>query len=793
MVKKPKKKPSGLPTKAAILEFIKSSDRKVGKREIARAFSIKGDDRISLKKLLREMADEGLVEGGRKKLRSPGELPPVAVIVIKSTDSDGEFIAHPVVWDLAEDGPLPKILVLQSDKMPVGQGAAGIGDRLLARLEKAEGEDADGVHYIARPMRRLDRAAVSLLGIYKLNKDHGSDGSGVIDPVDRKQLREWYVSKEDRCEADSGDLVRFEIISQRRTGLSKARITEVLGNPDDQKQISLIAIHAHGIPDQFPNTVMDATAALTPPDYKGREDLRDLPLITIDPADARDHDDAVWAEPDTSAENQGGWKVIVAIADVSHYVRPGSVIDKHAEIRGNSTYFPDRVVPMLPERISNDLCSLKEGEVRPCLAVRMVFDKGGHKKSANFIRAVMRSKAHLSYQDAQAAIDGTPNERTEPLLETVLKPLWGAYASLQKAQSKREPLALDLPERKIIIGDDGKVAEILVPERLDAHKLIEEFMIQANVAAAEVLEKSRANFVYRVHDAPSQEKLMALRSFLRTLDVKFPSSGLIKPSTFNVIMRATAEEETADLVSVVVLRSQSQAEYSAQKGGHFGLNLSRYAHFTSPIRRYADLIVHRALIGSLGFGDDGLVERDIEKLNQIAGDISKTERRSMAAERETIDRLIAAFLAERIGAQFGARIAGVTRSGLFVRLKETGADGFIPISTIGDEYFSFHENYMLIVGEDSRMAYRLGDDVEVRLVEAIASAGALRFEMLSPGTKVTGRIKSGHRGQSGRGQSGRGQSGRGNSGGAGSGGKKSRGRNNRNKGARRGSKASRGK
>ena len=776
MVKKPKKKkPSGLPSKAAILDFMKSSEAKVGKREVARAFGIKGDGRIALKRLLREMADEGLIEGGRKKLRRPGELPPVAVIVIKSVDNDGEFIAQPAVWNSDEDGPLPKILVLQSAKMPVGQGAAGVGDRLLARLEKAEGEEADGVHYIARPMRRLDRPQLSLLGIYKLT---GQDGSGVIDPIDRKQLREWYVSKEDRHEANSGDLVRYEIISQRRSGLSKARVTEVLGNPDDQKQISLIAIHAHGIPDQFPNAVMDATAALTPPDYKGREDLRDLPLITIDPADARDHDDAVWAELDTSPENDGGWIVIVAIADVAHYVRPGSVIDSHAEIRGNSTYFPDRVVPMLPERISNDLCSLKEGQVRPCLAVRMVFDKGGHKKSSEFMRGVMRSAAHLSYQDAQAAIDGKPNDKTEPLLESVLKPLWGAYASLKRAQAKREPLALDLPERKIIIGDDGKVAEILVPERLDAHKLIEEFMIQANVAAAEVLEAKHADFVYRVHDAPSQEKLMALRSFLRTLDVKFPKSGLIKPSTFNYIMRETAEEETAELVSTVVLRSQSQAEYSAQKGGHFGLNLSRYAHFTSPIRRYADLIVHRALIGSLGFGDDGTAARDIEQLNQIAGDISKTERRSMAAERETIDRLIAAHLSERIGTKFEARIAGVTRSGLFVRLKETGADGFIPISTIGDEFYRFHEDYMLIVGEESRMAHRLGDDVEVRLVEAIASAGALRFEMLSPGNKVSGRIKSGHRGQSGR---------------PGGGGKKHRGKGNRNKGARRGGKAPRAK
>ena len=758
MVKKPKKKKfSGLPEKAAIIDFIKSADRKVGKREIAKAFNIKGDDRTALKKLLREMSEQGLIAGGRKEIRRPGELPPVGVIHIRSMNDEGDFIAHPTVWDTKEDGPLPNILVVQSNRMPVGQGAAGIGDRLLARLEKAEIENESDIHYIARPMRRLDRPQHSLLGIFK----PAEDGSGRIDPIERKQLREWYVSKSDVGEAARGDLVRFEIISQRRTGLSKARVTEVIGNPDDQKQISLIALHAHGIPDHFPDTVMEATAQLTEPDYKTRTDLRDLPLITIDPADARDHDDAVWAEMDTSAENDGGWIVIVAIADVAHYVRVGSPIDKHAVIRGNSTYFPDRVVPMLPERISNDLCSLREGEVRPCLAVRMVFDKGGYKKSAEFMRAVMCSKAHLSYQDAQGAIDGKPNKKTEPLLESVLKPLWGAYASLKKAQAKREPLALDLPERKIIIGDDGKVAEILVPERLDAHKLIEEFMIQANVAAAEVLERNKAQFVYRVHDAPSQEKIMALRNFLRTIDLKFPTSGLIAPSNFNEIMRETADDETADLVSEVVLRSQSQAEYSARKAGHFGLNLARYAHFTSPIRRYADLIVHRALIGALGFGDDGMERGDFDALNEIAGDISKTERRSMAAERETIDRLIAAYLAEQLGAKFPARISGVTRSGLFVRLRETGADGFIPISTIGNEFYRFYEDNMLIMGEDSRMAYRLGDDVEVRLVEAIQSAGALRFQMLSEGTKIIGELKSSHGSRDGRGGGGKGRGGKG--------------------------------
>jgi len=394
---------------------------------------------------------------------------------------------------------------------------------------------------------------------------------------------------------------------------------------------------------------------------------------------------------------------------------------------------------------------LRENEVRPCLAARMVFDKMGHKKSVTFLRGVMRSHARLSYQEAQAAIDGDVSDRTKPIVDTVLKPLWAAYHALREARAKREPLNLDLPERKIIIGDDGKVAKIEVPDRLDAHKLVEEFMIQANVAAAEVLEGKTAPFIYRVHDVPSQEKLLALRNFLRTLDLKFPTSGLLRPAQFNRILAETADTETADLVSEVVLRSQSQAEYSAAKAGHFGLNLVRYAHFTSPIRRYADLVVHRALIGALGFGSDGASGRSGEELGEIASAISKTERRSMAAERQTVDRLIAAHLAEHMGAKFQARISGVTRSGLFVRLSETGADGFIPISTLGDEYFLFQEERMMIVGEESRSGYRLGDDVEVRLVEVVQSAGALRFEMLSEGQKISGKLKRSTRGHGGGG------------------------------------------
>lgn len=721
-----------LPSKQDILDFLATATGEAGKREIARAFGVKGSDRIALKALLRDMADDGLIAGSRRKLTRPGTLPPVTVIEIVSRDADGEFIARPATWD-EEQGPPPRILMAEN-KREAGP-VAGIGDRVLARITPL-GADAD-YPYQARTIKRLARAARALLGIFRALPG----GAGVIDPIDRKQLKEWPVARGGTGEAQNGELVRYELARSSRVGVQTARVTERLGNPGAQQMTSLIAVHAHGIPDAFPETVLAEAEAAKEPDLKQREDLRHLPLVTIDPSDARDHDDAVFAEVDPNPNNRGGWVVIVAIADVASYVRPGSALDKEARKRGNSVYFPDRVVPMLPERISNDLCSLKENEARACLAVRMIFDKDGRKLEQRFFRALMRSVASLTYEQAQSAIDGRLDEVTGPLLETVLRPLWGAYASLVLARTERGPLDLDLPERKILLDDQGRVRGVASPPRLDAHRLIEEFMIAANVAAAETLEAKRSPLIYRVHDSPSKEKLISLADFLSTIGIKLPKAGTLKPAYFNRILADTRATPTAELVGEVILRSQAQAEYNPGNLGHFGLNLRRYAHFTSPIRRYADLIVHRALVRALGAGNDGLTDTEMEELAQIAQAISDTERRAMAAERETADRLIAAYLADRIGGKFQARVSGLVRTGLFVRLIETGADGFVPASSIGHEYFFHDEVRQALVGEDTGLAYRLGDPVEVRLVEAIPTAGALRFEMLSEGRSIGPRPK----------------------------------------------------
>ena len=722
-----------LPSKQEILDFLENASTKSGKREIARAFGVKGGDRVALKELLRSMADDGLIAGSRRKLAKPGALPPVTVIEIVSRDRDGEFVARPATWD-EEHGAPPRILMVES-KRDAGP-TAGIGDRVLARIT-ALGADAD-YPYQARTIKKLARATQRMLGIFRSLPG----GTGVIDPIERKQLKEWPVARGNTNDAESGELVRFELARGGRAGVQTARVTERLGNPQAQRMTSLIAVHAHGIPDTFPDAVLAEAAAAKEPELGRREDLRRLPLITIDPSDARDHDDAVWAEADPDPKNHGGWVVIVAIADVSAYVRPGKALDKEARKRGNSVYFADRVVPMLPERISNDLCSLKEDVPRACLAVRMVFDKDGRKLKHRFFRGLMRSAASLSYEQAQGAIDGRLDEVTEPLLEPVLRPLWGAYASLTLARTDRAPLDLDLPERKILLDDKGEVRAVVSPPRLDAHRLIEEFMIAANVSAAETLEAKRSPLIYRVHDSPSKEKLASLGEFLATIGLKLPKSGTLKPAHFNRILADTRSTPVAELVGEVVLRSQAQAEYGATNYGHFGLNLRRYAHFTSPIRRYADLIVHRALVRALGLGPEGgLTDTEMGELDQIAQGISDTERRAMAAERETADRLIAAYLADRIGARFHARVSGLVRSGLFVRLMETGADGFVPASSIGHEYFYHDEVRQALVGEDSGLGYRLGDSVEVRLVEAIPTAGALRFEMLSEGRSLGARPK----------------------------------------------------
>ena len=727
MNKQSKKTPS-LPSKADILAFIGNKPGKVGTREIARAFGLKNALRADLKRLLRELADEGSIEKRRKKLHHAGALPSTVLADVTARDSEGDLIATPDEWDEDAHGTAPKIRIHVPRKAGPGE-AAGLGDRVLLRVDEAEEED--GIRHRGRIIRIIDHPKHRVLGIFRKIQH----GGGRLEPVDKKMLgKELAIPTGATADAEDGDLIAVETSRAPRLGLPTARVVERLGSLKSERAVSLIAIHTHGIPSVFRRETEQEAEAAKAPTLHGRENWRHVPFVTIDPPDAKDHDDAVYAEPDNARDNPGGFIVQVAIADVASYVKPGSALDREALARGNSVYFPDRVVPMLPERISNDLCSLRAREDRPALAVRMIIGADGRKRSHTFHRVLMRSVAKLSYQQAQSAIGGRPDEDTEMLVEPVLAPLYAAYETAVRARAERQPLDLDLPERKILLKGDGTVDRVITPERLEAHRLIEEFMILANVAAAETLERARVPLIYRVHDEPGMEKVVALREFLATLDIPFQKGGILKPELFNRVLARVKGRDAEQLVNEVVLRTQAQAEYSSENYGHFGLNLRRYAHFTSPIRRYADLIVHRGLVRALKLGNDGLPDSaDQKTLAEISAQISATERRAMLAERETADRLIAHFLADRVGANFDGRISGVTRAGLFVKLHDTGADGFVPARTIGDEYFRYDEKGHAMVGSRSGETYRLGDPVTVKLVEAAPVAGALRFEILSEG------------------------------------------------------------
>ena len=729
-------RPAAFPSRDEILKFVQDSPGRVTRRDVARAFRIRGDARAELRSILRELCEEGLIEKERGGALAAGRLPSVLPIEISEIDVDGELWAQPLSWK--GDAPPPRIILIPDGRRTRGP-ALGVGDRVLARLRAIE----DGV-YEARVMRSIGSEPDRVIGIFDL-----VGGQGRLRPTARRHKAEYAVTGADSMGAVPGELVAAHVLPSRRLGLRQARIEERLGKIGGAKSLSLIAIHNHDIRIEFdPAVVFEAEGARVPALGK-RTDLRDVPLVTIDPEDARDFDDAVWAAPDDDPANAGGWKIIVAIADVAHYVRPDNVLDREALLRGNSVYFPDRVVPMLPEALSAGVCSLRPDVVRACLAVRIRVDADGNKLGHEFVRGLMRSAGRLTYQQAQDAKDGRPTDLAPQLIESVLKPLYAAHGALAKARKKRGPLDLELPDRRARFGEDGEILAIEPREHLPSHRLIEDFMILANVCAAETLERQRTACMYRVHDEPAREKLTALGEFLATLGYNLAKGQVMKPAAFNGILRKVKGSPHEALVNLVILRAQAQALYSPDNHGHFGLALPRYAHFTSPIRRYADLLVHRALIGGGRLGAGGLDTAHAGDFAAIGEKISGLERKAMAAEREAMDRFSAAFMTKQVGAELKGAISGVSRFGLFITLDDSGADGLIPLRTLGREYFRHEEHLHSLVGEETGVTYRLGDRVDVRLAEADAVSGRLRLEMLSNGApqgrgKVRGKAR-GHR------------------------------------------------
>ncbi|MEL6573842.1 MAG: ribonuclease R [Pseudomonadota bacterium] len=719
-----------IPSKADILQWISDHPTKTAKRDIAKAFGIKGAARIDLKRLLKELEADGKLTKRRSSYRDANTLPPVSVCEVTGTDDDGDLFARPLEWN--GDGAVPRILIQLRKTDPT----MAHGDRFLGRLTAVVDEDHS---HTARIIRRIGHNPQRLLGVFR----QGAEGGRLI-PIDKGSTKEWIIPAGATHEAKDGELIEAEQSGPKgRMGLPKARVIARLGDPTGPRAVSLIAIHQHSIPDHFPDDVVAEADKAEEAALGKRKDLRDVPLVTIDPHDARDHDDACYVE----AHKDGTFTIWVAIADVAHYVRPGSDLDREARKRGNSTYFPDRVVPMLPDRLSGDLCSLHEDVDRACIAVAMTIDAEGTKTGHQFHRSLMRSHASLHYEEVQSAIDGQPNDRTAPLRDSVIKPLYAAYGALLKARAKRQPLELDLPERQIVLDDAGTVQSVNFKDRLDAHKLIEEFMVLANVAAAETLIAKQSPLLFRVHEEPNPDKLDALREVAHASGLTLAKGQVLQTAHLNRLLNQAQDTDHAELINISTLRSMTQAYYNAENFGHFGLALKAYAHFTSPIRRYADLIVHRALIAAHHWGKDGLGEQDVERLDETAKLISDTERRSMMAERDTTDRYLAAFLSDRVGATLTGRISGIAKVGVFVKLDETGADAMIPLRNLGAEYFHYDHETQTLMGADTGRIIGLGQQAVVKLAEALPVTGGLIVDLVELDGQAMARGPSSGRGR----------------------------------------------
>ena len=703
-----------IPSKAEILSWISDHPTKAAKRDIAKAFGIKGAQRIDLKRVLKELEAEGRLTKRKSSYRDADDLPPVSVLEITGPDAEGDLFARPLEW--AGTGAEPVIMMLARE----GEPALGKGDRILARLTV---DPTDDFTHTARMIRRIGTNPLRILGVFRA----GSEGGRVM-PIEKGSDKQWVIAEGATDGAKDGELVEAEQTGPKgRMGLPKARVVARLGNLSEPRAVSLIAIHQHGIPDHFPDEVIAEADAAEPVKLGKRLDLRDMPLVTIDPWDARDHDDACYVE----THDNGEMTIWVAIADVANYVTGGSALDREARNRGNSTYFPDRVVPMLPDVLSGDLCSLHEGVERACIVVAMRIDAEGTKLSHAFHRALMKSKTSLNYEEVQAAMDGAPNDKVAPLVSDVIRPLYAAYAALKIARAKRQPLELDLPERQIVLDDMGKVSSVNYKESLDAHRLIEEFMVLANVAAAETLIAKKTPLLFRVHEEPSPEKLEALRDVANASGLQLAKGQVLQTAHLNRLLEQAKGTDHAEVVNISTLRSMTQAYYNPENFSHFGLALKAYGHFTSPIRRYADLIVHRALITAHGWGKDGLTPFDIEMLAETGQKISDTERRSMTAERDTTDRYLAAFLSERMDTEMPGRINGIAKFGVFVKLDETGADALVPIRSLGDEYFDHDPDSQTLTGSKTGIVIGLGVKVVVKLTEASPVTGGLTAEIVT--------------------------------------------------------------
>ena len=722
-----KNKSGPLPTEKDLVELIKKSGKALSRREIAKKYRLSPTDRRALGATLKLLAEEGKIRRGRnRRYTATNFIPSVSILEVAGLDEDGDIILR--LTDRRFQTASPRI---QAAIRQVKGPAPGIGDRVLARLEQK------GSIYIAQIIKRLEKKSSNIIGIFRRKPD-----LGIVEPSDRRVKTNFFVNSRETSGAEDGELVECEAVAGREQGLPIARVITKFGAGNCPSSIVAALVAKHEIPKQFSTAALLQAKKSGVASMEGREDLREIPLITIDDESARDFDDAVWAE---RSDTDNGWHLIIAIADVASYVRPEDALDKAAQERGNSVYFPNTVIPMLPEELSNGWCSLVPKADRPCIAVDIWIDEKGQKTHHRFRRAMMRSAARLTYSQVQNFRDGIVEKDLSKLPPNLIPDLYGAFKALDSARRQRGVIDLSLPEKKITVGQDNLILGVETRVRLNSHRLIEEFMILANVCAAETLETLKIPCMYRIHDDPAADRVVALRKYLKTLGLDLNGGQAVRPRHFATLLQRANTRPDFMGIQDAILRCQSQAIYSPDNVGHFGLALRRYAHFTSPIRRYSDLLVHRALIRGLKFGDDGLPIEAAEEYPRIGEQISATERRAMAAERDAFDRLATVYLFDKVGEEFNARITGVERFGLFVELIDVGASGLIPLSILTGGYYRLDTDSKGLFLEGSNTGYKLGEFLKVRLKDCNIATGGLIIEPVQQTFGGNKKLKVRHR------------------------------------------------
>ena len=695
-----------------VLDCLARSQRPLKLKEIARELEI-GEDRYGeLKATLAKLTDAGRVYRIKSQRYALPEQINLVVGTLDSTRRGAGFVVPEKRKADETDVFVP----------PHKLGGAVHGDRVVARVEGRRGRD----NREGRIIQVLERAHSQVVGTLQRGKRFG-----FVVPDNTRLGFDVYVAEEALNEAREGQKVVVSIEDWGDgTKSPEGRVVEVLGDPDAPGVDILSIIRTHELDPDFPPEVEKSARELTADfdaEAKQRLDLREKLVFTIDPHDAKDFDDALSIEP----RGDGLYEIGIHIADVSHYVREGGPIDEEAFDRGTSVYLVDRVIPMLPEHLSNGLCSLKPDEDRLTYSVIVVLDGEGKVRESSFHQTVIRSRFRLTYQEAQEVIDGKlPREELEAVAEP-LQTLRGLAKVLRQKRSSRGSLDFDLPEAIVELDDEGFPIDIQESVRLDSMRLIEEFMLLANETVAHHATKLKVPFIYRVHDRPAPEKIDQIRDFVAALGYQLPKKAKVDPRVFAEIIEQARGKREEELVNTVILRSMKQARYQVDNLGHFGLAADDYTHFTSPIRRYPDLEVHR-LLKKIQAGErwKGEREKQVERLEHVASHSSVEERNAVDAERDSIDLKKVEFMERHIGDEFDGTISGVTSFGMFVRLNQYFVEGLIHLHDLSDDYYEFHEGKYALIGKNTGRRFRLADAVRVRVESVNKEKRQIDFVLL---------------------------------------------------------------